>query len=81
MARTCAPASEKSSSSAALALARATTSGGNCANSATWIPKDWSQAPGATRYSIVRRPVASSMAVSTCWFETPPGPCRQQTSQ
>lgn len=39
---------EKSSNSAAFSLARATTLTGKFANSATWIPKLWSQAPGST---------------------------------
>jgi len=39
---------EKSSNSAALLFARATTASGKLANSATWIPKLWSQAPGST---------------------------------
>lgn len=39
---------EKSSNSAAFSLARATTLSGKFANSATWIPKLWSQAPGST---------------------------------
>jgi len=39
---------EKSSNSAAFSLARVTTLSGKFANSATWIPKLWSQAPGST---------------------------------
>jgi hypothetical protein len=39
---------EKSSNSSALLFARATTASGKLANSATWIPKLWSHAPGST---------------------------------
>lgn len=44
---------EKSSNSAAFSLARATTLSGKFANSATWIPKLWSQAPGSTWKKIL----------------------------
>lgn len=45
---------EKSSSSAAFWRASSTTSGGKRANSATWMPNDWSHAPSATCRGITR---------------------------
>ena len=72
---------EKSSSSAALSFASCTTSGGKLANSATWMPKDWSHAPGLTWYSMVSLPDAASMAVSTCMLATPTGPCTAAYNQ
>ena len=69
---------EKSSSSAARSLASCTTSGGKLANSATWMPKDWSHAPGLTWYSMVSFPEAASMAVSTCKLATPTGPYKHR---